>query len=377
MYQLKAKPEDFKVKENLDLKLKDKGKFLYFTLKKTKWTTLKAIDEIARKLKVHPKVFSTAGMKDKYGIATQYVSGFNLKLNDLKNINIKDIELTPLGYSDDRIKLGQLTSNTFEIVVRRLEKPLAKIQYFPNYYDDQRFGEVRPNTHLVGKKLLERDFEGAMKTYLCQPFETETRDYIEFRNNLEKNWGKFSGLEVPEGMFFERKVLSQLSKEKNWTKAFMVLPRQLLTLFVQAYQSKLFNDCLNIYIGENYSSYVEADYVLGKLAFPLDIKDPDLKIPIIGRDLRPCSRETDSIIKDIMKKELIKPSDFKSKLSFINSKSILRPAFAKLKNIEISNLEKDELSKNRFKQKVKFKIKKGSYATIAIKAMFALSKSRD
>src|SRR3989344_9689627 len=98
MYQLKAKPEDFKVKENLDLKLKDKGKFLYFTLKKTKWTTLKAIEEIARKLKVHPKTFATAGMKDKYGITTQYVSAYNLKLIDLKNVNIKDIELIPLGY---------------------------------------------------------------------------------------------------------------------------------------------------------------------------------------------------------------------------------------------------------------------------------------
>src|SRR3989344_8954306 len=256
MYQLKAKPEDFKVKENLDLKL--------------------------------------------------------------KNINIKDIELTPLGYSDDRIKLGQLTSNTFEIVVRRLEKPLAKIQYFPNYYDDQRFGEVRPNTHLVGKKLLERDFEGAMKTYLCQPFETETRDYIEFRNNLEKNWGKFSGLEVPEGMFFERKVLSQLSKEKNWTKAFMVLPRQLLTLFVQAYQSKLFNDCLNIYIKDNYKDYLEDEYVLGKLAFPFEIKDSELQIPVIGYGLKPYSEDIDKIIKEVMKKGRVKLSDFKSNdFSFI------------------------------------------------------------
>lgn len=349
MYQLKAKPEDFKVKENLNVKLKEKGNFLYFILKKTNWTTLKAIDEISRRLNIPKENFSTAGMKDKEGVTEQYVSVYGVKEIDLKKLKIKDIQIKVLGYSDFKINLGQLESNSFEITVRNLEKPLKKIEYFPNYYDTQRFGGIRPNTHLVGKKFLEKDFEGAMKIYLGNPFKTETEDFIDFRKKIDKNWPNISNLEPPKGMFFEKKVINSL-KNNNYLKAFQTLPRQLLTLFVQAYQSKLFNDCLGEYVKKN--------------------KDVKLEIPIIGYDLKESNDEVNNIIQEIMKKENIKPEDFKSNYDFINSRSILRNAFTKLEDLQLSDLQPDELNKGKFKQLIKFKLNKGSYATMAIKAMY-------
>ncbi|MEK6904435.1 MAG: tRNA pseudouridine(13) synthase TruD [Nanoarchaeota archaeon] len=377
MFKLKNKPEDFQVKEILDLKIKNNGPYAYLLMKKEKWTTTKAIDELARKLSIGKSRISVAGMKDKYGITEQYVCIKNFDLKKLKDVSIKNIELTPLGYGNRRIGIGSLSSNKFIITVRNIDKKLTPVYYAANYYDDQRFGEIRPNTHLVGKELLRRNYERAMKVYLCKPFFTETIDHQEWRNKLEKNWGKFENLEVAKGMYYERKVINALAKNpKDYINAFRRLPLQLLTLFVQAYQSWLFNNILYGYIVENYKNTKKVDYVAGTFAFPKEIKEQDkeLKLPMVGYTPFKADEEIRRIVKDVLEKEKVKQSDFKFNVfRELSSKTIMRSAFTRVKNLKIGRLENDELHKNKYKQQVEFKIRKGAYATVVIKVMYTLS----
>ena len=117
----------------------------------------------------------------------------------------------------------------------------------PNFFGHQRFGTTRPITHLVGKAIVEGDFEKAAMLYLAKPSVHEhpssrnaraelrsTRDFKQALNNF------------PKQLRFERLMLSYLvEKPDDFVGAFTRLPVKLQGLFVQAYQSYLFNRFLS------------------------------------------------------------------------------------------------------------------------------------
>jgi tRNA(Glu) U13 pseudouridine synthase TruD len=53
----------------------------------------------------------------------------------------------------------------------------------------------------------------------------------------------------------------------------------------------------------------------------------------------------------------------------MSSEGETRDMFTEIKNLKINNLEDDELNENKKKCIVEFTLNKGSYATIAVKAM--------
>ena len=375
MFKLKEKAEDFQVKEIIDLKVHKEGPYAYFLLKKKNWTTPQAIEKLAEALKVDKKLFSVAGMKDKYGITEQHVCIKRFDLRRLEKVHIQDISFTPVGYGTKRIGIGSLSSNIFTLVVRNLDESLQPITYMPNYYDDQRFGEIRPNTHLVGKAIVQRKYEEAMKIYLGRPFFTETPDHRAWREKIEKQWGNFD-TEPARGMFYERKVLRVLQRHpKAYVAAFQQLPRQLLTLFVQAYQSYLYNLLLNKYINKHYSPKRFVHTVVGDYAASKpNEEDRELELPMIGCTPYHVHHSIEPIITEIIKKERLRLRNFQNKSwEDMTSRTIMRKAFVLVKNLKIGKLEADELNKNKFKQAVSFKLQKGSYATMAVKCMHARS----
>ncbi|MDO8628372.1 MAG: tRNA pseudouridine(13) synthase TruD [Nanoarchaeota archaeon] len=378
MYKIKEQPEDFIVKEVMDLKIKDQGPYAYFLLKKKNWTTLKAVEAVAEQLQIDKKRFATAGMKDKYGITEQYVGIKNFNLIKLKDVKLKDVEIKPLGYGNKRIGVGSQSSNHFIITVRNLDYALPTQSFIANYYDDQRFGEIRPNTHLVGKAFLKRNYEEAMKIYLGKPFLTETPDHRAWREQIEKHWGEFP-TDVARGMYHERRVLKILHYHpKAYVDAFRSLPKQLLTLFIQAYQSKLFNDILNSYIKKRYKEKlpihtVVDDYTIPKILYE---EDKELELPMPGYTGYVKNPDIEEEIQKLMKQERMRATRFRFRgFPEISSKSLMRKAFVPIKNLTIGPLENDELHDKKYKQVLSFKVQKGSYATMVIKQLYARSQN--
>jgi len=181
---IKQKPEDFRVEE-IYTDIPDGQKYCVFTLEKKSWTSLKAVEFIAKKMKLSVKRFNIAGQKDRQGITKQYVSCADVGKGDIEYVRLKDIKLEFVKYSSEPIKLGGLDGNKFKIVVRET-KGLKKVDFVPNYYDDQRFGGFRPNLHLIGKEVLLGNYEKAVKLLLLYPFEGETEDYKEARKFMEE-----------------------------------------------------------------------------------------------------------------------------------------------------------------------------------------------
>ncbi|HLD15492.1 MAG TPA: tRNA pseudouridine(13) synthase TruD [Candidatus Nanoarchaeia archaeon] len=205
--KIKQLPEDFYVREELDLAILPKGDFTYFLLKKKDWSNLDAINKIASVLHSKPSRFNIAGMKDKNAVTEQYVSAFKLEKEDLENIRIKDIEIRFLGYGSERLSLGQLKCNFFRIVVRDLkERVKLEDKTIINYFGEQRFGTGR--NYLVGKALIKKDFKEACRILNLK---VEGNDYIKALRFVDRKDLRFRISAYQSYLW--NKVVSKLKKE--------------------------------------------------------------------------------------------------------------------------------------------------------------------
>jgi len=282
------------------------GDYLHFTLEKSNWETIAAVRSIARSLGVSSTRFGYAGSKDKRALTRQRVAVWRVKPDRLMGVRIEGIRLSDLGVSDSRLCLGDLEGNRFRIVVRDPSLPIERLDEtlqetreqidssgVPNYYGYQRFGTIRPNTHLVGKKLVQGDVEGAVMSYLGNPCASEREDAKQARQYLEQTRDFRRALELyPRRLTYERAMLGALVKNcGDYVGAIRKLPKKLGRLLVQAYQSHLFNRIL--------STVIEAR---------LEIRNSFL--PLIGFRTEIGDSPQREIAKAILDRECVTPRDF-------------------------------------------------------------------
>lgn len=366
--KLKQLPEDFFVREIMEAHLADKGKYAHFVMQKKRYTTINAVNRVAKELGRNSRAFNTSGMKDKDAVTEQFVSAYGINRKDIEKLKLKDIKLFFKGYSDEPVRLASHTANYFEVTARALENELKPIKFICNYYDEQRFGGVRPNMAKVGELIVKRKWEDAMKAYLLHPFNTETEEHRRFRDEMKARWGKLRKGMAPSYLT-ESIVVDYLAKRQaDFMGAFRELPKQILTLFIHAYQSKLFNEMLSEYIKNNYKEYKEIEHSLGKL--PCVDEKIDLKIPLIGYDfdMNAVDEKLKPIVKAAISKIGLKQFSF-AEIPFLSSRTIFRDASVEVKDLKLSKAESDELNKGKLKQKACFELQKGSFGTVAVKQM--------
>ena len=272
---LRQVAEDFVVDE-INNPVGSSGKYLICSLRKKNWELQRAVKELAKILNVSHRRISWAGTKDKHAITTQLISLYDITEADIQNIHLKDITLTPVGRSDQQLSLGDLQGNRFEITLRScISDDLAGVVAqtdacvktgVPNYFGIQRFGVQRPVTHLVGKQILLDDYQEAVRTYVGFPSEGEPEHVATARTDyLSDNDPKKALETLPVQMRYERAILHHLAERPDdFEGALKRLPPKLLSMFVSAYQSWLFNMGLShrIEMGFALSEPVSGDRML-------------------------------------------------------------------------------------------------------------------
>jgi len=369
VYKIKQVPEDFKVYERNSFKFKKEGEYAYFWLKKNNWTSIKAIQEIAKRLNINVSRTNIAGNKDKYAVTRQLISIKGLNKDSFKGIKIKDMEIRYAGKRDERLSLGDLDFNEFKIIVRNLDKETdISVNKIPNYYGEQRFGGIdRPNTHLVGRLLVKKNYEGALKIYLGNKFESESKEHKELRDFVDANWGKWDIIlnKFPGYLLYERQVLEYLKDHKeDFIGAFRKIHRKILLLFIHAYQSYLWNKVVSEYLSEKCEGNWKDD-----LFFPLEDFE-NKKIPIFGFLTKFKDEEIERIYNKILKKEdLVKKDFINRQINLLSSEGLDRDLAMGLSDFSFK-FEHDDLNKEKKKVLINFKLRSGSYATIVVKSIF-------
>ena len=277
--KLRKKSEDFNVEEVVSIpgrshwiwmQESSNGKHQIVKIKANNWDTHVLVKELSRKLNIGQKSIGFAGTKDKRAITTQHFSVKTSREN-LSAINLENTELEFLHSSIKPIRLGNLVGNKFKIKVTsssnndHITNIFSELEgFFPNYFGIQRFGAVRPITHIVGEKIVQGDYEGAVLDYLTLGSPNfaghEGREYLSETKDFTKSLEKF-----PPHMLFERQLLGHLSRNKgDYTGAILQLPESLSKMLVHGYQSLIFNKVLDMRIKEGMDACLPqiGDYVM-------------------------------------------------------------------------------------------------------------------
>ncbi|NJE06383.1 tRNA pseudouridine(13) synthase TruD [Thermococcus sp. M36] len=265
--RIKAQPEDFVVIEDPLPQIFEGKKHAVFLLKKRNWDTMSAVKEIAKRAGINYRDIGFAGTKDRHAVTYQYISVPAGAKEAVENVQIRDIELRFVSYGRF-IKLGYLRGNRFRIIVRdvgedafertkEIVRELKKRGGFPNYFGYQRFGEKRVTNHLIGKLLLQGDFESAARLFLGAHGGgmegDEARKHFWETGDVERALEEF-----PSFLRYERTILHRYKETGSWKRAFLSLPLPIMRIFIHAYQGYLFN----LYISRRIEEGIPLDEAL-------------------------------------------------------------------------------------------------------------------
>ncbi|MBR9678959.1 MAG: tRNA pseudouridine(13) synthase TruD [Nanoarchaeota archaeon] len=291
-YSLKQRFNDF------FFKFRTRKKFVRATLVKKDLTTLKCV----RLLEKRFGRVGYAGIKDRKAVTSQRVSFFS---KNFESFNGSDFCLKNFEYNHNRIAPGNLRGNVFSLRVRNnlngvqsfVDELIGNNMFLPNFFGVQRFG-IEKNTHKIGLLLVKREFEKAGEVL------------------------------VRSNGFFEKKFKENSSDS---VKAFRLLGNRILTFYVHALQSYIFNNALS------------------KMIISGDQKK-HLSLP--GLHSKPCK-----FVKQQLNILKISTRDFNIPELRVKVAGFERKSFMRVHDLRVS--EKEDLALN-------FRLDKGCYASIIL-----------
>jgi tRNA pseudouridine13 synthase len=386
--------------------VESKDNYTTFNLVKINKDTFEAVRLISGVLGINPKAIGYSGLKDKRAISVQQASIKGNHVEKLRKLKINDIFIRNINPSRYPVKLGSNSGNHFEITIRNIEHKgnekkkieellaILRTRGFPNYYGLQRFGTFRPNSHLLGRFILESEFKKAFDELVIATYSSElpqsqrVRKDLRKTGDLEKAYNSF-----PKSLNYERTAIKYLlDNPGDFEGAINHLPKYLIKLLISSFQSYLFNkmislrhkkgisltkpikgDVFNILDDENgnktqikyiynglYDKFLQEAYELNraKIVFPLIGYNTNLdEFPSIK-----------SLVLEIMDNEGISSDIFNSKLlETYEFKGSFRPIITKPLGLKILEYTEDDLFQNKYKLKIEFSLQKGSYATLLLR----------
>lgn len=393
--KLRQLPEDFIVEEVISPAeisscfARRAGQYALYRLEKKHITTLDAVEIISRVWKKKREEIGFCGLKDKHAYAKQYLS---IRNGPKKNLELRAFSLKYLGERNKQLEIGDLCKNRFRITIRDLSKEeveLIRKRFteierfgFPNYFDYQRFGAVRPSGKFIARYLLKKDYETALKYILAFPSKYETKIKKKISKTIAEHWGKWKELMdlIPKSS--ERSIINYLKNHpENFKTAFELIEKRLRFLIVTSYQSYLWNEMVKLYLKKNLAenNLILLSYPIEK--FTLDLffyhslpeekieQWKNLSFPLPVHNLK-LEKELKEIYEEVLARENLTIEDFKlrgmKKTYFPKDerKIILLP-----EELKILGTENDKLNPNRLSTEISFSLPSGSYATILIKRL--------
>ena len=362
--KIRVDPEDFQVTELISKKIQNsinnQNGYAVYKLKKKKIDTNHALSGIFRQRGIRLK---SLGLKDASAITEQYVCSGN-KGRAIENFSTDKYSLEHLGFVKKPLSKKDMVGNHFKLKISECQDGLSNFTEYDrilNFYGYQRFGSKRPVTHLIGKAILQRDFQTAVDLILSFTSTYDSKENTEIREKLSdgKNYEKYFD-KVPLQMDIERMVLREMIAHGEPIRAIRIIPVSLRRFYVQAYQSFIFNQSLSAAFldGENLFEAQVGDVcfdshgIIGKYVKGSDQK---LALPFVGYSYYKKTR-FDFQISKILKREDVSPKDFFIKeMQEVSSEGGFRQAA-----IHCSNPASHD-------NVVEFSLSRGSFATILLR----------
>lgn len=160
----KQSKDNFVVNEVPLYEFSGDGEHLIIQFRKKDLTTWVALEIFAKYFSCSVRDFGYAGLKDKSAMTVQYISINKKLVSNLENFNHENIKILSTTYHNNKIKIGHLKGNNFFIRLKRvlpqdelkISQVLAQIERFgiPNYFGYQRFGILGDN-YKKGEEIIQ------------------------------------------------------------------------------------------------------------------------------------------------------------------------------------------------------------------------------
>lgn len=333
--KLRETYEDFQVEEIIDLGAVRsdpcEGCVPIYRVEKRGIDTLHMARLLGEKLRSN---VNFAGLKDKRACATQYVSARSARAERPLVVEHQLFRAERIGFSSRPISRRSIVGNRFELVLRGVQQGIStsiedaftscRERAMPNFYGYQRFGLRGMVNHRVGKEIVKRNFEEAVRIILCDRREGEEPSTREAREAASSGRYQEALTLFGKSQDIERMVLRRLADhDGDYIGSLRSVPIQVRRLFIHAYQGYLFNVTLSRAVasrmevgkatnGDNWCIVdrheLNAEGVHGAREPVLEGAIP--MIQLVGYSFRDYGSRFDSIIVEVLKEEELEPKQF-------------------------------------------------------------------
>jgi len=317
--RIKSSPEQFFVSEilresSLD-KISSSGSYAVYKLKKHGIDTNHALSDIFTKYGLRLKAL---GLKDANATTEQYVCDMTTG-RSTNTLVTNRYTLEKIGLLKKPLTKKDMIGNHFKIKIEDANfakiSQVNKLDKILNFFGYQRFGSRRPVSHMIGKAILQKNFENAVETLLSHtseydlPHNNKIREMLKDKSNYSKIFN-----EVPPQMDIERIVLDEMINHGDALRALRSIPIQLRRFFVEAFQSFVFNQTMSMAyeFGENILQPQSGDVCFDKddnLGRYQNDPRQRLTMPLVGYSYSKKNR-FDNFVSKILAEQQITPKDF-------------------------------------------------------------------
>jgi tRNA pseudouridine13 synthase len=374
--RLKVRPEDFRVRELLDFERDPRGEHFVHLLRKEKLDTVQALTEVARVCNVSRRDIAFAGLKDRQGVTEQWISVRGRRLEFRR----RDLEVTFVGRAARAITSKQSRGNAFEVVLRQLnDRDVERLQGrgqtvqrsgFPNYFDDQRFGNVTHGQGFILRDVLKGDYERALQQLLAVPSPRAITGDVKLKRILRAKWGDWDACaSIARGPAFRR----------VYTVALAALPPRTKLIHAYAFQSYLWNRALSRFLRTELQpgNQTEVWTVLGRLRAWSKLAEDKvarlraMEAPLFAGDLAGGEPSFRAALDAVLRREEVTVGDCdRAALPGLELKTELRTALLVPGEFRSEGPRRDRHG-DGLALKLSFTLPRGAYATMLIKCLTA------
>ncbi|HEV2166417.1 MAG TPA: tRNA pseudouridine(13) synthase TruD [Thermoplasmata archaeon] len=413
--RLKFDPEDFRVEESSQYpRPVEDGPYTVLRIVARNWEQHELARALAARLGLPPSAMAWAGTKDRRAVSEQLFS----YRGDLPPPGFEPppgVELGEAYRAERGLALGHHFGNRFDVRVSGIPGPseeagarwevavraLREVGWFPNFFGLQRFGEVRPVTHEVGRALLRGHTEEAVEIYLARVLEGESTEGAAARRAYAEHHDAARALrEFPPAYRFERTLLDHLARGHDASRALGALPFELRRLFVHAYQSLLFNRVLSARVarglpldrpvpGDRVVRVARDGTVPGRDPIPASADNLEevrtmvargraqLALPLVGTATPELEGVPGELLGAELAREQLHRGDFGlPRVPELASEGTWRPAMVPLPPFELAWEERPPSGGGSGSVRARFALPKGAYATVLFRELLKTGAER-
>lgn len=375
--------EDFYVEEQIALPPSQDGPFTLYRIHKRGTTTLDVQARMAQALRRPPSTLTFPALKDKQAVAVQYAT---LRGDGPARLAGQGFVAERIGRAERPLTPSDLLGNRFALVLRDLSEAEARAvavqiaaisqEGLPNYFGQQRFGSQTAAGDFPGRRILLRDAEGALRAHMTEPMAGDPPEVRAFKKVAASHWGDWRLLldAAPRPSNY-RSVLTYLCDHpQDWRHALNLVTPRLLSLYLDAYQSLLWNRIAACYL-ERLVGKPAAIIRIAREPLPLfhhlvDHIPADAALPLPTHRAiyqNPLAAEA---VAHVLRSAGLETGDLKARLlrraylSRGQRRLLLLP-----QEISVSPPSPDERFAGRYKATLTFTLPPGAYATLILQAI--------